>query len=308
MTIQDDKAVSGLVFNVQKYSVHDGPGIRTIVFFKGCPLSCLWCSNPESQSFKPELAFNEGRCLGLSKCVRCLKACPHNAITVNDEKPVFNRAVCATCDRPCVSACPASGVIAYGKPMRVDEVLRVVEQDGIFYSRSGGGITLSGGEPTAQPDFALALLRQARRRRINAAMETCGYAHWENLREICSLLDSLLFDIKCLDSARHKQFTGVPNERILDNFTRLAETFPNLSIHARTPIIPGFNDTEQDIRGIAEFVSRYPNADYEVLPYHRLGTQKYVFLDRESPMGEVSLSDETFRALESIAKSISTRK
>ncbi|MHC1728951.1 MAG: glycyl-radical enzyme activating protein [Syntrophobacteraceae bacterium] len=302
---QSDKLVSGLVFNVQKYSVHDGPGIRTIVFFKGCPLSCRWCSNPESQSFKTELAFNEGRCLKLTKCVRCLKACPHNAILRKEDMPVFDRSVCATCERPCVAACPSSGVIAYGKQMSVEEVLRIVEQDGMFYSRSGGGMTLSGGEPTAQPEFALALLRQAKRRRIHTAMETCGFAPWEVLREVCSLLDSLIFDIKSLDDARHKECTGVSNERILANFKRIVEEFPKLTIHVRTPIIPGFNDTEQDVRAIAELVSPYPNVDYEILPYHRLGTQKYVFLDREPPMGEVSLSEETFRRLEAIAKSAS---
>ena len=169
MTSQEDKKTSGVVFNVQKYSVHDGPGIRTIVFFKGCPLSCRWCSNPESQSFKVELAFNDGRCLGFSQCVRCLNACPNQAIAQVDDKPVFNREVCASCERHCVEACPASGVIAYGQRKTVDEVLRVVEQDSMFYTRSGGGITLSGGEPLAQPDFALALLREARRRRLKAA-------------------------------------------------------------------------------------------------------------------------------------------
>ncbi len=304
---QHDKLVSGLVFNVQKYSVHDGPGIRTIVFFKGCPLSCRWCSNPESQSFKTELAFNQGRCLKLSKCVRCIKACPHNAITRKEETPVFNRAVCATCERPCVGACPSSGVIAYGKQMTVDEVLHTVEQDGMFYSRSGGGMTLSGGEPTAQPEFALALLREAKRRRIHTAMETSGYAPWEVLQQICALLDSLIFDIKSLDDARHKECAGVSNERILTNFKRIVETFPKLEIHVRTPIIPGFNDTEQDVRAIAELVSRYPNVDYEILPYHRLGTQKYIFLDREPPMGEASLPDELFRRLEAIAKSVSAK-
>lgn len=146
MTSLEDRK-NGLVFNVQKYSVHDGPGIRTIVFFKGCPLRCHWCSNPESQAFKTELAFNENRCLGLSQCTRCIKACPYDAISQVDGKPVFNREICANCERFCVSACPCSGVIDYGKTRTVDEVLSIVEQDSMFYSRSGGGITLSGGEP-----------------------------------------------------------------------------------------------------------------------------------------------------------------
>lgn len=302
MTSQEDKATSGLIFNVQKYSVHDGPGIRTIVFFKGCPLSCRWCSNPESQSFKVELAFNEGRCLGFSQCVRCLKACPNQAILQKDDKPVFNRAVCASCERHCVEACPASGVIAYGQRKTVDEVLKVVEQDSMFYTRSGGGITLSGGEPLAQPEFALALLREARRRRLNTAMETCGNAPWEVVREVCGLLNSLMFDIKSLNSEKHKEYTGVPVDLITSNFKRIVETFPSLPVHVRTPVIPGFNDTEEDIRAIRDFISGYPNVTYEVLPYHRLGTQKYLFLNREAPMGDVTLPSEVFQRLEAVAK------
>lgn len=301
MTSQHDKDTTGLVFNVQKYSVHDGPGIRTIVFFKGCPLSCLWCSNPESQSFQVELAFNEGRCLGFSQCERCLKACPSQAIAQVDDKPVFNREACAGCERPCVEACPASGVIAYGQRKSVDDVLRVVEQDSMFYTRSGGGITLSGGEPLAQPEFALALLREAKRRRLNTSMETCGHAPWDVLRQAGALLDSVMFDIKSLDAARHKEFTGVPTDLITGNFRRLVEAYPALPVHVRTPVIPGFNDTEEDIRKISRFISGYPNVTYEILPYHRLGTQKYLFLNRESRMGEATLPTDLFQALNETA-------
>lgn len=289
MTTQEDRTTSGMIFNIQKYSVHDGPGIRTLVFLKGCPLTCRWCSNPESQAFQVELAFNPGRCLGFSQCLRCLKACPNQAIGKFDDKPLFNRAVCDSCDRPCVEACPAQGLIAYGQRKTVDEVLRQVEQDSIFYARSGGGLTLSGGEPLAQPEFTLALLREARRRRVNTSMETCGQAPWEILRQAAELLDSIMFDIKSMYSAKHKEFTGVPNTRILENFKLLAEHFPSLPIHVRTPVIPGFNDTPEDIRAIAGVVSGHANVDYELLPYHRLGTQKYAFLNREAPMGAVSL-------------------
>ncbi|WP_243439836.1 (2S)-3-sulfopropanediol dehydratase activating enzyme [Fundidesulfovibrio soli] len=302
MTTQQDKDTSGTIFNIQKYSVHDGPGIRTIVFFKGCPLSCLWCSNPESQAFQAELAFNDGRCLGFSQCVRCLKACPSQAIARMDDKPVFNRETCKDCARPCVEACPASGVIAYGQRKSVDEVLRVVEQDAMFYTRSGGGLTLSGGEPLAQPEFALALLREARRRRLNTSMETCAQVPWEVLRQAAPLLDSVMFDIKSLDNELHKTFTGAPNTRILDNFQRLVAEFPDLPVHVRTPVIPGFNDMETDIRNIAEFVSGHANVSYEVLPYHRLGTQKYTFLNREAPMGDKTLPQERFAELEQVAR------
>jgi len=172
----------------------------------------------------------------------------------------------------------------------------------MFYNRSGGGITLSGGEPLAQPEFALALLREAKRRRLNTSMETCGHAPWDVLRQVASLLDSVMYDIKSLDNGKHKEFTGVSNTRILENFQRLVEEFPSLTVHARTPVIPGFNDTEEDIQAIAGLVSGRANVTYEVLPYHRLGTQKYLFLGRAVPMGECTLPPERFQVLENVAR------
>ena len=308
MASQTDRKTSGMVFNIQKYSVHDGPGIRTIVFFKGCPLACRWCSNPESQSFARELAFNQGRCLGLSQCVRCLKACGKGAIADQDGMPVFDRSACQGCAMPCVQACPASGVIAYGEVRTVEDVLRVVEQDGAFYSRSGGGLTLSGGEPLAQPEFVLALLREARRRHINTAMESCGYAPWDILRQACENINTLLYDVKCIDSGRHKEFTGRSNGLILENFRKLAAQFPQLPVHARIPVIPGFNDSEDAIREAASFVAQHPKATLELLPYHRLGTQKYHFLSRQAPMGEASLDPELFHRLQSIAGPLQTQR
>lgn len=302
MTASTDRETRGLVFNIQKYSIHDGPGIRTIVFLKGCPLACRWCSNPESQSFAVELAFNAGRCLGLDQCDRCLMACPREAITAHEGKPAFERSLCAGCDRPCVGACPAFGVIAYGQSKSVQEVLRVVEQDGLFYSRSGGGLTLSGGEPLAQPDFALALLREARRRRIGAAVETCGHVPWPTLAEAGGLLDAVMFDVKSLDAARHEQFTGRSPALALENLRRLVAERPGLAVHVRTPIIPGFNDSEEDIEAICRFLADLPGITYELLPYHRLGTQKYSFLDRRAPMGEAALPAEDFARLEALAR------
>jgi pyruvate formate lyase activating enzyme len=302
MTAAEDRKITGLVFNIQKYSVHDGPGIRTIVFLKGCPLHCRWCSNPESQAFQPELAFNAGRCLGFAQCERCRKACPRQAITDVDGKPAFDRSLCAGCERPCVDACPASGVIAYGQRKTVDEVLRVVEQDGLFYARSGGGLTLSGGEPLAQPQFALALLREAKRRRIGTAIETCGQVPWPVLAEASELLQSAMFDIKSLDPARLEECTGLPPGQAMENLRRLVRERPGLPVHVRTPVIPGFNDTEEDIAGICDFLADLPSVTYELLPYHRLGTQKYTFLGREAPMGDVALPAGTFARLEALAK------
>ena len=301
----DDCQRQGMVFNVQKYSVHDGPGIRTIVFLKGCSLSCRWCSNPESQQREPELAFNAGRCLGVSKCGHCIVACPYGSITLGeDDKLNINRNHCTACHMPCAAACPAQGLLVYGKQRTVEDVLNVVEQDMAFYARSGGGLTLSGGEPLLQGDFAVALLREARTRRIKTAVETCGMVSAETIREAAPYLNYVLFDIKHMDSAQHEAQTGLSNRHILENFRILAEEFPDLPILARTPIIPGFNDSEEAVTAIAEFLKPYERVEYEMLPYHRLGTQKYQFLDRPVPMGEVKLDAEHMNRLQAVVQGI----
>jgi len=301
----DDCQRQGMVFNIQKYSVHDGPGIRTIVFLKGCALSCRWCSNPESQRREPELAFNAGRCLGVSKCGHCIVACPYGSITLGDDDRLnINRNHCAACHMPCAAACPAQGLLVYGKERTVDDVLNVVEQDMAFYARSGGGLTLSGGEPLLQGEFALALLREARARRIKTAVETCGMVSSETIRAAAEYLNYVLFDIKHMDSAAHEAQTGLPNTRILENFRILAEGFPDLPILARTPVIPGFNDSEETVAAIANFLKPFERVEYEMLPYHRLGTQKYQFLDRPVPMGEVKLAAEHMNRLQAVAQSI----
>ncbi|MCL2123301.1 MAG: glycyl-radical enzyme activating protein [Desulfovibrionaceae bacterium] len=295
----DDGKKSGMVFNVQKFSVHDGPGIRTLVFFKGCPLRCRWCSNPESQEYEPELAYNAGRCLGLSKCVYCVEACAPNAVSRGaEDKLCIDRARCQGCSRPCVNACPAKALITYGTPRTVAEVLRQVEEDAPFYSRSSGGMTLSGGEPLAQKDFALALLREAKKRRINTSMETCGHASWASLRDACALINSIMFDIKHLDPVRHKEETGVDTSRIMSNFKKMMQEFPKLQVLVRTPVIPGFSDSIDALLPIAALVNSYPNASYELLPYHRLGTQKYLFLQKDSPMEDMHLPTDVFLRLQ----------
>ncbi|BFR48932.1 glycyl-radical enzyme activating protein [Nitratidesulfovibrio sp. HK-II] len=298
MTPTDDTNVSGTVFNIQKYSVHDGPGIRTVVFLKGCPLRCDWCSNPESQATRIQLAYNTGRCLGLSQCVRCVEMCLSGAISRGkDDRIVIDRALCAECTRDCTCVCPSNALITYGARRTVAEVLRTVEQDSLFYARSGGGMTLSGGEPLMQGDFALALLREARKRRIGAAVETCGHVQWEILDEACRLSRTLLFDIKHVNQARHEAGTGVTNTLILENFRRVMEHHPKLHVMVRTPVIPGFNDDDEAISAILDALEPYPHVDYSLLPYHRLGTQKYHFLGRETPMGEVKLDDERMASL-----------
>lgn len=306
MSEQDDKKMKGMVFNIQKYSVHDGPGIRTIVFLKGCSLACRWCSNPESQKRTPEMAYNINRCLKLDKCHRCVDACPNGALSEKEDKSVaIDRTKCQGCPMPCVEACPAQSMIIYGQERTVEDVIAVVKQDAAFYSRSSGGMTLSGGEPLLQGEFPLALLREAKRRRLKTAIETCGMVPWETMEQAAHFLNNVLFDIKHMDREVHKINTTQYNDRILENFQRLATEFPELPILARTPIIPNVNDTEDVIRAIATFIKPFPNVRYEMLPYHRLGTQKYTFLDRIPPMGDIVLDQDTVMPkLQKVAKEI----
>ncbi len=308
MTSLADRKETGLVFNIQKYSVHDGPGIRTLVFFKGCPLHCDWCSNPESQAFSPELAYNPNKCLTIAKCLRCAEICTMGALSMRDDNLIaIDRALCCNGCMDCTEQCPSGALQVFGESRSVDDVLAVVEQDSIFYARSGGGMTVSGGEPLAQPRFLHALLREARRRRIKTAIETSGQAPYESLRGACEHLNAVMFDIKHMDPEVHQRGTGVSNEQILRNFERMCAEFPDLPILARTPVVPGFNDTADAVRAIAEFVKGRPNVQYELLPYHRLGTQKYEHIGKESPMGDVTLQDEVFSMLRRVAGEVLTK-
>jgi pyruvate formate lyase activating enzyme len=299
--LMTDTQVSGIVFNVQKFSVHDGKGIRTLVFLKGCPMRCQWCSNPESQSLKPEHVFNPSRCLTSKVCGRCLNACPPGALSLTDGLIRYNRGNCLECFA-CVQTCPTGAQNVYGESMCVDHVLNKVEEDGVFYQRSGGGMTLSGGEPLTQHEFANALLREARRRRLDTTIETCGYSPYAHLREACLHLNRLIFDIKCLDPRKHKEHTGVDNALVLENFLRVCEDFPDLPMRVRTPVIPGFSDNEAEIRAIRRFVPRRPNIEYELLAYHRLGQPKYGYLGRSYELEGAMLDDSLMENLKEIAR------
>ncbi len=298
--IQLNKEMQGYIFNIQHYSVHDGPGIRTLVFLKGCPLQCRWCSNPESQQRRPELAYNMKKCIGLEECGKCVKACPHGAIQrLENNLITIVRENCQQCFC-CVDECPSQALYTFGMLKGIDEILKTVEADGIFYSRSGGGMTISGGEPFMQADFTIALLKEAKRRRINTAIETSGYVDWQTLEKACKYLDMIFFDIKCMDDQRHIEFTHVSNEVILSNFKKLCDDFPELSIVVRTPVIPDFNDSNEDITAIVNYVKNKPNVRYEILPYHRLGQPKYEYLGREYSLDGVKLDLEKEQELRSI--------
>ncbi|HWR06443.1 (2S)-3-sulfopropanediol dehydratase activating enzyme [Sporomusa sp.] len=294
---------SGYVFNIQRYSLHDGLGIRTVVFLKGCPLQCRWCSNPESQRFMPELAYNKDKCIGCEACFRCHQVCAYDAVGKSQDGGIeLNREHCQQCFR-CVDQCPSKALHTFGRQMNVTDIIKIVEADSAFYMRSGGGLTISGGEPLMQADFVIDILKETKRRRLDATIETCGYASWDDLRRVAEYLKTIIFDIKSMDSDKHREFTGLNNDLILANLTALRSTFPQLRILVRTPVIPGFNDSEEDIGAILDFIKGWHNTSYELLPYHRLGQQKYNYLGRDYPMGDRQLDNDKMQAFNTHVKS-----
>lgn len=286
--------MTGTVFNIQNYSLHDGPGIRTIVFLKGCPLQCAWCSNPESQAPYSQVYFDKVKCIHDNGCDLCSAVCPHEAVEHGNIK--FDQ--CSNCGK-CAEICPSKAIGIYGKTMSAQEVMDCVERESAFY-RYGGGLTLSGGEPFMQGEFALEILREAKLRRIDAAVETCGCCDTEILRQAAPLLDYIMFDVKIIDEEKHIRYTGGSNKLILKNLEMLFDQFPEIHKHIRTPVIPTVNDNERDIRAIKEFLKNRKNYTYELLPYHRFGRGKYTFLGRKYPDLPERLDDKLFDRLKEL--------
>jgi pyruvate formate lyase activating enzyme len=305
------QAPNGVVLNIQHFCTNDGPGIRTTVFLKGCSLRCKWCCNPESIHPKPELAYDLKKCIGEKECGLCLKECPESAISVmpSDGKVRIDWDLCTNCGK-CVPVCPPQALYLFGRAMTVDEVLTEVEQDGTAYRESGGGITLSGGECMLQADFSAALLAEAHKRGINTAVETAGNVPWEFMAKVLPHVDTMLHDHKLTDPERHKKWCGADNSRILANYKRAYETFPEKTFIARTPLIPGVNDDEEHIRSVLAFISPHKNViDYELLPYHRYGETKYGFLGRVYELEDfTSPTPETLHRLRAIIDEAYGRK
>ena len=296
MSAVDQPASSGRVFDVQRFSLHDGPGIRTVVFLKGCPLRCAWCANPESQRAAPEIAWFEILCAG---CGRCAEACSRSAIGMDGGRPRTDRRVCTACG-DCAAACSRGARRLMGREVTVAEIMAEVRRDAPFFRRSGGGVTFSGGEPLTQPAFLLECLQRCRRWGYHTAVETCGQARWDDLREAASVTDLFLYDIKELDSERHAGLTGLGNELILENLEKLLETGADVTI--RVPVVPGANDDRASLEALAAFVAGHPSLHrVELLPGHALAAHKYAALDLAPP--ELEKPDPT--ALERVAADVS---
>lgn len=265
----------GTVFNIQRFSLQDGPGIRTTIFLKGCPLKCGWCSNPESQAFFPEVAHSTALC---NQCGECIKICAGQAISLGERGIRIDRKLCNNCGK-CVSICYAGALKVYGQEMSIGEVCEEAEKDVAYYRNSDGGVTLSGGEPLAQPGFAISLLKQFKRTGFHTNVDTCGYAEREAMREALQYTDLVFYDLKHMNGPIHKRVTGVSNRRILSNFAFVAES--GVEVIVRIPIIPEINDSRENITAITKFVARFKSVkEMNLLPYHRFGVGKYEMLDR----------------------------
>lgn len=278
--------IKGTVFNIQKFSVNDGPGIRTTVFLKGCPLRCLWCHNPESKSAKPEIFYNARKCIG---CGKCAVVCEYECHRFETGEHVFERDNCTACGK-CVEACSPQALELAGTEKTVDEVIADVLKDKAFYDNSGGGITISGGEPMFQFEFTYELLKEAKNKGLHTCIETCGYAREEDYKKISKLVDIFLFDYKETDPGKHKEYTGVSNELILKNLKMLDEL--GCKTVLRCPIIPTLNNRDDHFEGIAITANSLKNVlEINIEPYHPLGSGKSEMLGKDYAFKDLSFTD-----------------
>ena len=272
----------GIVFNIQKFSVNDGPGIRTVVFLKGCPLRCKWCANPESQLVRTEIMWDEKKCAG---CHHCIEVCPAQAVSLKEGKITIDSSKCDGCGK-CFRECPGRALKNEGELKTVEEVMDAVMQDLPFYEESGGGMTLSGGEMLAQPDFAKSLLLAAKKNGLHTCCETTGFAKQEVFAEVIENIDAILFDVKHWNTEKHKEGTAVPNEQILANLKYAINQ--GKDVLPRIPVIPGFNDSADDAANLARVIREAGGTKCQLLPFHQFGENKYEQLGREYAYKDVT--------------------
>ena len=273
------------IFDLKHYAVNDGPGIRTTVFFKGCPLRCAWCHNPESQSSQPELVLHMDRCID---CGACREVCPQGAITPDNP---LDRSRCTVCGA-CVDVCYSAARQMVGYEIGLDELWTRVERDIPFHRQSGGGVTFSGGEPLMQADFVLALAERCHENGLHTALDTCGYVAWHIMEKLLPMIDLFLYDIKLMDDSRHRQYTGVSNQCILDNLSNLSAGGAHIQV--RMPLIAGVNDDKENIRQCVDFLTALPQLDsVTLMPFHAIGRGKYEALGIPNPLPDAQPPDGT---------------
>jgi pyruvate formate lyase activating enzyme len=298
-----NEIIRGLITNVQRFSIHDGPGIRTTVFLKGCPLRCFWCHNPETLRPQLEIEFFPDRCIG---CGECIRRCPEGAQTVEDGRRVYRRELCQLCGR-CVETCYAEALMMAGRWWTAEELLEELLRDRPFYDQSAGGVTLSGGEPLLQPYFSARVLQLCKEAGLHTAIETAALGQWERLADLLRWTDLVMVDIKIIDDMAHRAATGVSNRPILANVQRMAEQAAALIV--RTPVVPTVNDTAEAIGAIAAFVAGLPGVQYyELMPFHKLAAGKYRSLGLEYRAADLASADrELLTSLGEVARRAGVR-
>jgi pyruvate formate lyase activating enzyme len=288
---------TGEIFDIKKYAIHDGPGIRTTVFFKGCPLSCGWCHNPESISQASQRLYREERCIG---CMECIKACLNNAISAAEDKLKWDPPSCVYC-KTCAQTCPPQAIEFIGKTMSIEDVVAEIAKDTLFYDESSGGVTFSGGEPLMQPSFLTGLLKACGDLDLHRAVDTCGYADTRILLKVASHVDLFLYDLKHMDSEKHFRYTGVSNEMILTNLEYLSRQGAKIII--RLPVIPGINNDSENIERTGTFLSSLAGVNQvNILAYHPAAEAKYKNLGVKYKTGDIERPDRDH--LESIARQL----
>lgn len=310
-----NKKLTGKVYDIQGFSVQDGPGIRTTVFLKGCPLRCPWCHSPESQQFHSQLSWIAMRCIGIEKCGKCLSACQKGAVTSGDkirhmvtkeniQHVHVDRNICDNCG-DCAAVCYPDALFMCGTDYNVDELVEKLSRDMPFFEQSGGGVTVSGGEALSQPEFTLALLKRLKERGISTALDTTGFSKYENIEAVLPYTDLFLYDLKHMRSDQHKAVIGVPNEIILENAKKIAEAGGKIQV--RIPVIPRFNDSEENIRETGEFCKSLGDAVtvIQLLPYHNLGVMKYQRISNDRKVLEAPVpGDEKIQSLKNILEDL----